>query len=359
MTNLSKKLISGLMNLKMKHIFLLVTMLSFGIAQSQESYYSQFYNTPIFYNPAYTGYFPGFKARLNYRNQWPQYKDDLKTYNFSMDLAERNMPGAGGLGLIFNSNAQGEGYIKRTMIGLSGSARVKHSRRLISQFGFTASFVQKTIDTEDFIFSDQLDDHHGLYYQNSSFGGFATEKVFYPDLSLGGLLNYKKRYMSATFGFAVHHILKPNESFSNLDMRVPRRYIAHADVVILQLSNAKTGFRFNPGILFENQAGINTFNLGMNVSKSVLYAGAWYRNKQSKIYDYQALILLAGIKIPMVNEYSRLKIMYSYDLSLTSMKGSGGAHEISLKFEFDLIHIVKSSSFFSNDYPVITEPTRF
>jgi len=334
-------------------------MLSFSTVQSQESYYSQFYNAPIFYNPAYTGYFPGFKARLNYRNQWPQYADDLKTYNFSMDLAERNMPGAGGLGLIFNSNAQGEGYIKRTMVGLAGSARVKHSRWLISQFGFTASVVQKKIDGDDFIFSDQLDDHHGLYYQNSSFGGLASDNIFYPDLSLGGLLNYKRRYYSATFGLAVHHILKPNESFSGLDIRVPRRYVVHADFVILQQSNAKTGFRFNPGILFENQAGINTFTLGMNASKSVLYAGAWYRNKQSVIYDYQSLILLAGIKVPMVNEYSRMKIMYSYDLSLTSMKGSGGAHEISLKFEFDLIHIVKSASYFANDYPVITEPTRF
>jgi type IX secretion system PorP/SprF family membrane protein len=347
------------MKIKIRHIVLLTLILSFGRIQAQESFYSQFYNTPTFYNPAYTGYFPGLKVRINYRNQWPQYTNDLKTYNFSMDLAERAMPGAGGLGIIFNTNKEGSGYIKRSMIGLMGSARIKHSRYLISQFGFTAAYVQKQIDANDFIFSDQLDDRHGLYYPVSSFVGFHDEKVSYPDLSLGGLVNYKKRYVSATFGFAVHHVFKPNESFSNLDMRVPRRYVVHTDFVILQQANAKKGFRFNPAFLFENQAGFNTFTVGMNTSKSVLYVGAWYRNKQSLIYDFQSLILTAGLKIPMVNEYSRMKLMYSYDLSLTSMKGSGGAHEISLKFEFDLIHLVRSSSYFAKDYPVITEPLRF
>jgi len=41
------------------------------------------------------------------------------------------------------------------------------------------------------------------------------------------------------------------------------------------------------------------------------------------------------------------------------MAGNGGAHEITLRFEFDEIHLFKSKSSFADDYPVIYEPSIF
>jgi type IX secretion system PorP/SprF family membrane protein len=328
-------------------------------AISQEAYYSQFYNAPTYNNPAMVGLYQGLNIRIHYRDQWPQYSDDLKTYNFSLDVAERFMPGAGGLGIIFNTNKEGKGFIKRNMIGAMGSARIKISRYWVSQVGFMAAYVQKQIDTDDFIWSDQLDDKHGVLYPQSSFSGFTEDNISYPDLSLGGVVNYEQRYVIANFGLAIHHVTKPNESFSSFEMRLSRKYVFHSDFVILQISNPKKGFKFNPGLLYEYMSGFHTYNLGINVSKSVLYAGIWYRNKQSQIYDYQALILLTGINIPMVNKYSRLKLMYSYDMSVTNMQGTGGAHEITLRFEFDQIHLFKSKSSFADDYPVIYDPLVF
>ena len=326
---------------------------------AQDPYYSQFYNTPIYYNPGMVGLNSGLKVRLMYRNQWPQYNDDLKSYNFSMDVAERFMPGAGGLGIIFNTNKEGSGLIKKNMVGALASARIRMNRNLVSQLGFMAAYVQKQIDDSDFIWGDQLDDRHGLLHPQSSFGGFTNQAVSYPDISLGGVINYEKEYMSMTFGAAVHHLLKPNESFYELDTRVPRKYVVHTDFVIFQRSNPKKGFRFNPGILYENQAGFNTFTLGSNFSKSVVYTGIWYRNKQSEIYNYQSVILMAGINIPMVNQYSRMKLQYSYDISASQMRGTGGTHEITLRFEFDQIHLVKSKNAFANEYPIIYDPVVF
>jgi type IX secretion system PorP/SprF family membrane protein len=306
-----------------------------------------------------TGLSEGLKVRLMYHSQWPQYSQDLKSYGFSMDVAERYMPGAGGFGIIFDTNKEGKGFIKRNMIGATGSARIRINRNMVSQLGFMASYVQKSIDEDNFIWSDQLDGRHGLLYPQSSFGGFDDESVSYPDISLGYVLQYEEEYKSMTFGLAIHHLLKPNESFYNLETRLPRKYVFSADFVIFQISNPKQGFKFNPGLLFENQAGFNTFTMGSNISKSVLYAGAWYRNKQSQIYSYQSLILLAGINIPMVNKYSRMKLMYSYDISMTQMKGTGGTHEITLRFEFDQIHLIRSQDHFANEYPIIYDPVIF
>jgi type IX secretion system PorP/SprF family membrane protein len=337
----------------------LVFMVSMQFGNAQDPYYSQYFNAPLYYNPGMVGLNSGLKVRLMYRNQWPQYNDDLKSYNFSMDVAERFMPGAGGLGIIFNTNKEGDGLIKKNLVGALASARVRINRNMVSQLGFMVAYVQKQIDDDEFIWGDQLDNRHGLLHPQSSFGGFTNQFVYYPDVSLGGVVNYEKEYVSMTFGAAVHHLLKPNESFYDLDTRVPRKYVLHADFVIFQKSNPRKGFRFNPGILYENQAGFNTFTLGSNISKSVMYTGMWYRNKQSQIYNYQSVILMAGVNIPMVNKYARMKIQYSYDISVTEMKGTGGTHEITLRFEFDQIHLVKSKSAFANEYPIIYDPVVF
>lgn len=341
-------------------LLLLVQPLIFpSLLHAQEAYYSQYYNSPTYYNPAQTGLNQGLNIRIGYRNQWPQFTNDLKTYNFSMDIAERFMPGAGGLGIIFNTNKEGTGLIKRTMMGALGSVRIKINKYWVSQVGFMAAYVQKKIDDEDFIWSDQLDDKHGLLYSQSSFPGYATESISYPDISLGGILRYEKRYVVGNFGLAMHHVTRPNESFSSFEIKLDRKYVVQTDFVVLQRSNPKKGFKFNPGLLYEYMSGFHTFTVGSNVSKSVLYMGMWYRNKQSLIYDAQALVLLTGINIDMVNKYSRLKLMYSYDMSLNQMQGTGGAHEITLRFEFDQIHLFKSSTTFADDYPVIYDPQIF
>ncbi len=355
--NLMKHIFPNILTLLFVWIFILPT------TKAQDPYYTQYYNAPIYYNPALTGIDKGLKIRVNYRDQWPQYTDDLKSYNFSMDVAERFMPGAGGLGIIFNTNKEGKGFIKRNQIGGSLAARIRMSDYWTSQLGLLVSYIQKQIDynNKDFIWSDQLDNVHGLLYDGRSptFDGFSNQSISYVDLNLGYAVKYEKHYVSATLSAAVHHLTKPNESFSDLEQRLSRKYLFTSDFVILQRSNPKKGFKFNPGLLYEYHSGFHTFTLGSNIAKSVMYAGLWYRSKQSQIYNYQAVSVLVGLNIPMVNKYSRLKFMYSYDISVNNMKGNGGAHEITLRFEFDQIHLFKSSSAFADDYPIIYDPVIF
>ena len=66
---------------------------------SQDMNYSQYFSTPIYYNPAYTGVNQGVRARFLYRNQWPSLPVSYKSYYFSADLGDRNLPGSGGLGI--------------------------------------------------------------------------------------------------------------------------------------------------------------------------------------------------------------------------------------------------------------------
>ncbi|MCD4734946.1 MAG: PorP/SprF family type IX secretion system membrane protein [Bacteroidales bacterium] len=328
----------------------------------QEAFFSQPFNAPVFYNPASIGLFQGLKARITYRDQWPQYYDDIKTYNFSLDLAERTVPGFGGAGLVVNSNTEGSGFIKRTTIGLALASRIKLNQFTYSHFGFTGSYVQKEIaDPQGYIYSDQLDHRHGLIHDVSAVPVSGKLKTSYPDLNIGWLINYMRKTINATFGFSMHHIFKPDESFFGLESRLPQRFVVHTDIVIAQKRRKNKGFLFNPGLLWDYFNGFSSYQLGMNVSKSVLYAGIWYRNRQNKVYEPQALIVLAGLKLPLSEEGSRLILMYSYDLNIGGMKGTGGAHEVHLTFQFDRIKLLKGKSVFREDYdyPVILKNVRF
>jgi hypothetical protein len=62
--------------------------------KAQDPLFSQFYNNPIYYNPGYIGLNQGVRTRFNYRDQWTGLPVDFKTYNFSMDIAERAIPGS-------------------------------------------------------------------------------------------------------------------------------------------------------------------------------------------------------------------------------------------------------------------------
>ncbi|MBN1338692.1 MAG: PorP/SprF family type IX secretion system membrane protein [Bacteroidales bacterium] len=339
-----------------------IALFAFSGAYNQEPFFSQPYNSPVFYNPANLGIYKGLTARVTYRNQWPQYFSDIKTYNLTLDLAERSIPGIGGFGLIVNTNDEGPGFIKRTTIGFAATSRIKLSRFLTSHVGLTGSYVQKSIgDFGDYIFSDQLDDRHGLIYDQSSFNYLPNTKTGYPDLAIGGMVNYMKKNISATTGLAIHHVFKPDESFLGLPTRVPRKWIGHAEMVIGQKRRSKGGFLFNPSIFYEYQGGFSTYNISFNAAKSVLYAGLTYRNKESEVYNFNVLVIMAGVKLPIGDEQSRVLVAYSYDLTLSGMKGTGGAHEIHLNFEFDRIKLFKSKSVFREDYdyPVFNKPIRF
>ena len=79
--------------------------------RGQDPNFSQFFNTPTYFNPAFTGLNTGLKAGFTYRNQYPNLPVSFRSYLFTADLGERNLPGSGGLGLIVNSDNQGLGFI--------------------------------------------------------------------------------------------------------------------------------------------------------------------------------------------------------------------------------------------------------
>lgn len=331
------------------YLLIILAALVSGLAQAQDPLFSQFYNNPIYYNPGAVGLTPGLRARFTVRDQWPQLPADLRNYTFSMDFAERDIPGSGGLGLMVMSDNAGSGYLKTSTVGLSTAVRVAVQNNMVAQVGIMTSFVQKRLNWDNLVFTDQLDPVYGNIYE-SSFQNPTTGNVVYPDFSTGGVFRFTESSntfsaIQGTFGLAVHHLFRPNESFLGLTSPLPRKLAITGDFVFeiagdsdgpyFQRENSKGTFKFNPGFIYESQADFKTYMVGVNILKSSIYSGVWFRNRTSELAKSNDLIFMLGINAPFTDQ-TRMKLNYSYDFILTEVRTAAGcSHEISITIELD------------------------
>jgi type IX secretion system PorP/SprF family membrane protein len=332
-------------------IFIFLTL--FGLIPdllAQDPNYSQWLNAPLYYNPAYAGLSTGLRARLSARDQWPNLQQDFKTYYFSADFGDRNLPGAGGLGLLVNKDNEGTSFIKDLSAGIALSVRIRLATNVITQIGIKGSLMQKWLVWNNLVFSDQLNPKYGNIYAASVTQPDNMQKMF-PDFGFGGLVQFVtgQGNISGTAGVAVDHLFQPDESFmSEIKSPVPRKYVGHLDFVVSMgngpssSQNPGRGFgdalKINPGIIYQNQHGLSSIQVGVNMLKYNFYLGGYFK-ASSVVVPTTSLMVLAGYRYVVANDMS-IKFMYSYDIQVSkNLRGTGGAHEISLILEFKNIRL--------------------
>ncbi len=329
-------------------VFILLSFLAGPIIQllGQDPNYSQFLNAPMYYNPAYTGLYTGLHARLSFRDQWPALPYDFKSYHFSADIGDRNLPGSGGLGLMLNTDNDGLGFIRNFNLGISLAVRIPFSAMTIGQLGIKASWLQKSVRWDDFVFSDALSEKYGNVYK-TGFIPPANNVLNLPDFGVGGIVQFANEpgSLSGTLGLAVDHLFEPDQSFlQTAKAPLPRKWVAHADMIVA--IGGSNGFnvleegalKINPGVIYQNQGNLNAFQVGMNLTKFGVYVGLWMKGAFGS-YSNGSMVFLGGYRYVFADNMS-VKFTYNYDMQLTgALQGTGGAHEISLVLDFGNISI--------------------
>jgi len=340
--------------MKKRYIFpILLTLSILGVIPgtfSQDINYSQYFSTPIYYNPAYTGINSGIRARFLYRNQWPSLPVPLKSYYFSADLGDRNLPGSGGIGIMVNQDSPGFGLLKTFSAALTIGVRIPITSFMVSQLGIKAGIMQRTVSWDDLVFADQLSGKYGNIYQTSFIPPDANKRVV-PDFGVGGVLQFisPQGNISGNIGLAVDHLFKPDVSFlSSSSAPYARKWVGQFDLILStgpggsSSSSMSRGsddpLKFNIGGIYQNQANLNSLQVGINLLKYNIYVGGWYKSTMTGVVN-SAVALVAGYRYSFFEDMS-IKFMYSYDLQVSSsLQGTGGAHEISLILEFDKLQI--------------------
>lgn len=317
-----------------KYIFLLtfVWMQSLFV-RAQDHIYSQFFGAPIYFNPALTGQFEG-DLRINtiYRNQWTGLGGDLSYLSASVDVHIPQF--GGGFGLMFTRSSEGVANLIKNNIAGTYAYSVGDDD-FVASFGVQAGITNRRVDWDNLVFSDQIDMRLG-YIPGSTSSAELTDisNIYYFDAA-GGVNVVYRNFM---LGAAVHHLNKPDESFTGTQAKLPMRLSAHASWRIPLSSiyqyNQSEGAFFIPSIVYYRQGGFNSISAGGQIKYRSVNAGVWYRGAGQTSPDAIVLSFIFDIfSGKQRGEKVRVGVSHDATLSRINYTNTSGTTEASISFE--------------------------
>lgn len=306
---------------RIKYILILPFIISIN-GYCQDPTFSQFYANPLYLAPSFAGATEEYRLGLNYRNQWPAVPGVFQTYCISFDKAMPNFNS--GIGVLATYDVAGSGDLSTTNIGLLYSYDFNINREWHVRPGVNFKFYYLGLDIYKLIFNSQLT-------------GSGTSPSVYPppfdnvadvDFATSALV-YNDRIWS---GFTLDHLLRPKTSFYGNESNVPVKFNLFGGLQVIKKTRMRTKLKevLSVAMNFQKQAKFYQTDVGLYYYKDPLIFGLWYRGiplVTSQAGD--AIIGLVGIKT------SQLHLGYSYDFTISNLiSSSGGAHEISLVYEF-------------------------
>ena len=256
---------------------ILSLLLGFGSLQgmAQDHIYSQFFNAPLYLNPALTGQFEGdIRVNMIYRNQFSGMSQGLNYLSASADI---NIPSfGGGVGLLFNRSSEGTAYLVKNNLAATYSYSVG-SDDFVTSFGIQAGVTNRTISWNKLVFSDQIDPRLGVIPGSTSAADMPdiSNKYFF---DAGAGINIVAR--SFMIGASFYHINKPNESFSGAEAKLPLRTTINTSYRIPLTSNAayKNDVAYLiPSVIYYQQDRMRSASVGAQLKYRNLNTGIWYR----------------------------------------------------------------------------------
>ncbi|QPH37949.1 PorP/SprF family type IX secretion system membrane protein [Pedobacter endophyticus] len=311
-------------------LFLLLLLLPLFSA-AQDHIYSQFYNAPIYLNPALTGQFEGdFRLNALYRNQWTGLASDFSYMSASADLNLHQINS--GLGLIFNRSSEGTAYLVKNNIAASYSYIIDGDDFALS-FGLQAGITNQKLNWDKLVFGDQID--NGGYLPGVISGAERpdVDSRFYLDANAGTNLVYGKFMI----GLAAHHLNRPDESLSGFQAKLPVRLSGNLSYQITLIPDQydRDGSYLIPSVVAYKQQNVSSFSLGMQYKYAGINAGIWYRNDgNSNGNDAIVFSVIFDIFNRKTNgEKFRLGISHDATTSKINYSNTGGTSEIGVGYE--------------------------
>lgn len=338
------------LKLKLKGVLTLILIVGIPLSLfSQDIHFSQFYASPLTLNPSLTGKMNGgYRLAGIYRSQW---KSITNFVPFATPAASFDMPfvvgkkgtNAIGTGILFVNDLTNNKRLNTITVMLSTAYHkaLGNNRSHQISLGVQGGIIQTKVNTSDLTFANQYDGNLNFV---EGLGGvdLAENSVIYPDFNIG-LFYSGKLVQKLTFytGFSLFHLLEPNQSFTDKESRLPRRYVVHGGL------DYAISDRWNllPGVIYMAQAEASEINFGVNVGykislernkEATVYLGGWYRMNDAAI---------AMIALEFLN---RLRVGFSYDINTSSFNvatNRQGGFEISLIYIGSISRVNKVNLF--------------
>ncbi|MBK8700114.1 MAG: PorP/SprF family type IX secretion system membrane protein [Saprospiraceae bacterium] len=297
------------------HILKIVVLLTFYFPiVGQDLHYSQFYNSPMNLNPAYTGVFNGEKRfNLSYRNQWKFVPVSWTTFSAAYDFKhylgdDRHFLGFGG-----NLNYDRQGDSKLSLTGINAGAsytRSLNAHNLITA-GVMVGFSTRAFNTNNLTWDKQWD---GVAFNPSAPSGenFDYQRVNLLETALG--LNYRWQQSSRTkfdLGIGAYHLNQPGTTFYNApneSLPIHFTFSAIGDVKVMDMLDIQLSALHQVQEMYKETlyGGLLKIHVNQKRGKETeIHAGLGYRT--------------AGSTIPtFAIKFNEWYASFSYDLDATN-----------------------------------------
>ncbi|MCE3226462.1 MAG: type secretion system rane protein PorP/SprF [Bacteroidetes bacterium] len=295
----------------------------------QDPHFTQFYATPLFLNPAFTGLTYEHRFSANYRNQWPGIKTTYVTYMAAYDYNISNMNS--GIGGFVLQDKAGTSNLVTTTSGLNFAYRIKLGKFSEARGGITMTMNQKKLDNTKLIFNDQF-----ITGSSTSQDALGIDKASYFDMGVGGLFNSQNFW----FGISAKHINQPNTSMTGNIEPLPVYASVHGGYryIISARGSGKTHLEefVSASFHYRHEQKYDQFDIGAYYFKNLINVGLWYRGLPFKRYapgypNRESIAVLVGLEIPDKN----FRVGYSFDVTVSRLgfNNTIGAHEVSIVYE--------------------------
>lgn len=320
----------------MRSLYILLSILLWSVQSiAQDPQFSQYYNAPLFINPAFAGGTDCYRAGANARVQWFGLNGSFKTAAIYADL---NYPDLNsGFGVMVLHDNIGRSRLSSNEASAFYSYLASFSEQFNIRMGLQAGFVSRNINYNNLTFEDQYSGTSVTNQYTSDQVTQYTNKQYF-DASSGIVFYGEDTYW---LGISAHHLTRPDQAFYGIeDSRLPIRYSLHGGYNFYhQTAYRQTKeemLRIIPTFMYKGQGKFDQLDLGVYLMNNPWMLGVWYRGifpkKYENIRNNDALIVQAGFN------FSSFSFTYSYDIT-TSKLGLGntmGSHEISLVYLFCL-----------------------
>lgn len=294
--------------------------------------FSQYYASPLMINPGYTGAVAEHRLIFNGRIQWPNLPQAYQTVAFSWDMWRPEL--RSGFGLHVLTDKAGSAGLRYTTARFNYSYKIIVNGWVLSP-GMYFGYSLHSFDANRLLFGDQLDFGQGALPGSQDPNVAKLNNIQFFDTGFGFLM-----YNSSTWlGASVYQLNEPNASLIDGEAKWPRRINVHGGIRIPIYGDRYKSSVISslaPSFLYRFQGGTHQIDLGIQYMVSPVVVGLWYRGvpvmeSANGGTSNEALIFSMGL----IFDY--FEFGYSYDFTISELSArSGGAHEVSLQYEFGL-----------------------
>lgn len=252
---------------------------SAGALRAQDVHFSEFNETPLNLNPAYTGLFDGiFRVSLHHRNQWASMGSPYVTSAGSFDCVIGNPNGAArmGIGAFVYKDQAGDSKLGTFNGSLSLSGLVKVDDFNTISAGIMGGYAQRSATIGSLTWESQY--VNGAYDPNASpnEGNLLTS---FPYADFAGGIGYQYRSVSGNIqgkdvfelniGASMFHMGKPEQKFHGGGTEeLQRRMVLHAHS---RIDLSGTAWSVRPSLTFMKQGVASEFIFGGAVRYRIKY----------------------------------------------------------------------------------------